>query len=95
MSNKALAEIKGHITRSSYRNRQDFDKDLNIVNMKNGLYNIQTGEFRQHSPDYLSMIQIPVTYDPKAKSNRFGKFLNEVTYPREIRTAVEAMAYTF
>ena len=63
--------------------------------MKNGLYNIQTGEFREHSPDYLSMIQIPVIYDPKAKPKRFGKFLSEVTYPREIRTAVEAMAYTF
>ena len=95
MSNKALAEIKGHITRASYHNRQDFDKDLNVINMKNGLYNIQTGEFRAHSPDYLSMIQVPVIYDPKAKPKRFGKFLNEVTYPREIRTAVEAMAYTF
>ena len=90
-----LNEIKGHITRSCYRNKEDFDNDLNIINMKNGLYNIQTGEFREHSPGYLSMIQIPVTYDPKAKSNRFGKFLNEVTYAREIRTAVEAMAYTF
>ena len=60
LSNKALKEIKGHITRSCYHNREDFDKDLNIINMKNGLYNIQTGEFREHSPDYLSMIQIPV-----------------------------------
>ena len=63
--------------------------------MKNGLYNIQTGEFREHSPDYLSMIQIPVIYDPKAKPKIFGKFLSEVIYPREIRTAIETMAYTF
>ena len=95
LCNQELNEIKGHITRSCYHDREDFDKDLNIINMKNGLYNIQTGEFRKHRPDYLSMIQIPVTYDPKAKPKRFGKFLNEVTYPREIRTAVEAMAYTF
>jgi putative DNA primase/helicase len=63
--------------------------------MKNGLYNIETGEFREHHPDYLSTIQIPMTYNPKAKSKRIGKFLSEVTYPKEIRTAFETMAYTF
>lgn len=94
LCNKELNEIKGHITRSYYHNREDFDNDLNIINMKNGLYNIQTGEFREHDPDYLSMIQIPVTYDPKAKLKQFGKFLSEVNYPTEIRTAVEIMAYT-
>ena len=63
--------------------------------MKNGLYNIKTGEFREHSPDYLSMIQIPVIYDSKAKPKLFGKFLSEVIYPTEIRTAIEMVAYTF
>jgi len=95
LCNQELNEIKGHITRSCYHNSEDFDKDLNIINMKNGLYNIQTGEFREHSPEYLSMIQIPVTYDPKARPTLFGKFLKEVNYPTEIRTAFEAMAYTF
>ncbi|HEY7570221.1 MAG TPA: phage/plasmid primase, P4 family [Nitrososphaeraceae archaeon] len=92
--NQELSEIKGHLTRSCYRNREDFDKDLNIINMKNGLYNFQTGEFRGHSPDYLSIIQTPVTYNPEARPKRFGTFLKEVNYPTEIRTAVETMAYT-
>ena len=55
LSNKALTEIKGHITRSRYHSKDDFDKDLNIINMKNGLFNIQTGEFMEHSPDSLSL----------------------------------------
>ena len=95
LCNKELNEIKGHIIRSCYRSREDFDKDLNIINMKNGLYNINTGEFREHSPDYLSMIQIPVIYDSKAKPKLFGKFLSEVIYSTEIRTAIEMVAYTF
>jgi putative DNA primase/helicase len=93
--NRALTEIKGHITRSCYRDIDDFDNDLNIINMKNGLYNIQAGEFSEHCPDYLSAIQIPVNYNPKTKPKLFGKFLREVMYPTEIRTAIEAMAYTF
>lgn len=95
LCNQELSEIKGHITRSCYHNREEFDYDLNIINMKNGLYNFQTGEFREHGPDYLSMIQIPVMYDPKARPKLFGKFLKEVIYSSEIRTAVETMAYTF
>ncbi|MGC2598412.1 MAG: phage/plasmid primase, P4 family, partial [Nitrososphaeraceae archaeon] len=95
LSNKALAEIKGHITRSCNHNKEDFDKDLNIINMKNGLYNIQNSELMEHSPDYLSLIQTPVNYDPTAESKYFIKFLREVLYPEDIRTAIRMMAYTF
>ena len=49
----------------------------------------------KYDPDYLSSIQIPVNYNPKAKPKLFGKFLKEVIYPTEIRTAVESIAYTF
>ncbi len=48
-----------------------------------------------HDPKYLSIKQIPITYDKKACPKLFGKFLKDVLYPTEIRTAVETMAYTF
>jgi putative DNA primase/helicase len=63
--------------------------------MKNGLFNIQTGEFRKHRPDYLSLNQKAVNYDPKARSKHFIKFLREVLYPEDVRTAIRMMAYTF
>jgi len=62
--------------------------------MKNGLYNIETNELMKHTPDYLSFVQIPIFYNRESKPKLFGKFLKEVLYPREIRTAVEAIAYT-
>ena len=95
LANKHLSEIKGHIMRSTYRTHDEIDSDLNIINLKNGLYNIQTGEFKEHSPDYLSINQVTVPYNPKAKPKLFGKFLHEILYPSEIRTAIELMAYTF
>jgi putative DNA primase/helicase len=95
LANKHLSEIKGHIMRSTYRTHDEIDSDLDIINMKNGLYNIRTGEFKEHSPDYLSINQIPIIYNPKAKPKMFGKFLREVLYPSEIRTAIELIAYTF
>jgi phage/plasmid-associated DNA primase len=94
LSNKVLAEIKGHIIRSTYRNKNEFDADVNILNLKNGLYKITTGEFTQHKPDYLSLNQIPVVYNSKTKTKHFGRFLSQVLYPTEIRTAIEVMGYT-
>jgi P4 family phage/plasmid primase-like protien len=95
LSNKILAEIMGHIMRNTYRSRTEFDTDINIINVKNGLYNLSTNEFRLHTPEYLSLIQIPLIYNRKVKPRLFGKYLSEVLYPEEIRTAVELMAYTF
>jgi P4 family phage/plasmid primase-like protien len=95
LSTKAIAEIKGHIMRQTYHKRSEFDSNLYIINLKNRLYNILTGESKPHTPDYFSISQKPILYDTKAKSRLFGKYLNEILYPAENRTAVEIMAYTF
>lgn len=94
IANKHIAEIKGHIMRLTYHKREELDADVNMINLKNGLYNIATEKFNEHTPDYLSITQKPYPYDPDAKSKMFGKYLSEVLYPTEIRTAIEVMAYT-
>lgn len=95
LANRHLFEIKGHIMRQTYHQRAEIDADINIINLKNGLYNIRTGEFKTHSPDYLSINQVPVVYDPMARPKLFGQLLYQVLYPSEIRTATELMGYTF
>ena len=95
LSNHELEEIKGHIRRKTYRPLKEADRDINIINMRNGLYDIINDELKPHSPYYFSIKQKPIAYDPKAIPKLFGGFLKEVLYPAEIRTAIEAMAYTF
>lgn len=95
LANKHLTEIKGHITRRTYHERKEFDQNLDIINLQNGLYNLKENSLNPHSSDYLSVIQIPIIYDPKLRPTLFGKFLKDVLYPSEIRTAIEAMGYTF
>ena len=56
---------------------------------------MRTGELLPHTPDYLSLNQLPIKYDPEAKAPKFEKFLNDVLYPEQIRTAKEIIAYTF
>ena len=58
--------------------RREFDADNNIINVKNGLLNIATRRLRPHSPDYLSIKQFPVVYNPQAQPKRLVQFLREV-----------------
>ena len=88
-------EIREYIKSRSYHKLSEFDTDLNIINLKNGLYDMRSDVLKPHTPEYLSMNQIPVTYVRRAKPRLFGKFLSEVLYPGEIKSTIELMAYTF
>ena len=90
-----ISEVMKFIMRKTYVKMEEFDSNIYIINLKNGLYNWKTDEFLPHTPDYYSLNQIPVKYDRYARPKLFLKFLREVLYQQDIRTAVELIAYTF
>jgi putative DNA primase/helicase len=53
--------------------------DKNIINVKNGLFDISTFTLRSHTPDYISTTQIPIEYSSDAKCPQWQQFLHEVT----------------
>jgi len=76
-SNHIVREVIGKIQRSTYKSREEFDKDPHIINLKNGLLDIQTGKLTEHSPDKRYRIQLPVKYNPKACPFNFIKALSQ------------------
>jgi P4 family phage/plasmid primase-like protien len=48
-----------------------------IANVKNGLLNIYTKELLPHTPDFVSLIQYPVIYDPTATAPVWDKCLTD------------------
>jgi P4 family phage/plasmid primase-like protien len=88
-----VCEIINKIRRRTYCDRTDFDKDPNIINTKNGLLNVITGEVEQHNPKYLSLVQLPITYDPKATCPNILRFLGQVLRPKDVFTALELFGY--
>lgn len=54
----------------------------NVINVKNGMYNIETGELEPHDPDYRSIVQLPVVFNPEAECPRLEKFMTEV-FPKD------------
>lgn len=65
---------------------------LNVLNVANGLLDLKTGRLRPHDPDFMSTIQIPVAWNPKAKAPRFEQFLTE-TLPGSEEIACEILGY--
>ena len=57
-------------------------KEMNIarhlVNLKNGMLDTTTFALLPHDPQYLSTVQIGITYDPGVQCPRFEQFLDEV-----------------
>jgi len=51
---------------------------LDIVNVANGLLDVATGKLKSHSSDFLSPVQLPVSYDPTATCPAWEKFVSEV-----------------
>ncbi len=71
-------EIANTIRANTYVDRLVFDNDSDIINVQNGLYNIETGEFTPHDEDYPSRVQLNVVYDPDATCNKFDAFMEDI-----------------
>jgi putative DNA primase/helicase len=95
ISLRYIAEMFGHIQRRTYE--RDIADNTDVFHLKNGILNMKTGEFIDHTPDkaYFSAIQLPVKYDPKAKCPLILKFISEIVYPEDIAVIQEFTGYMF
>jgi len=86
-------EILNKIKRNTYVSRDSFDNYPNLLNLKNGILDIQTGKVCDHSPEYLFRIQFPISYDRNAGPVNYMKFLMGSLEDVKNRTkAIEAFA---
>jgi putative DNA primase/helicase len=67
---------------------------LDVVNVANGLLKWSTGDLLPHSPDRLSVNQIPVNWNPGARCDRIHTFLLEVLPEDTIELAYEVIGYS-
>ncbi len=81
---------------TEYANTEESDLNANedIINFRNGIYNLKTGKLEPHSPKYLSSIQIPCNFTADLKLEDAPvatKFLNNITdgNAEDIKTILE------
>ena len=52
--------------------------EINVVNVLNGLLDINTRELTPHTHEHLSRVQLPVKYDPDARCPQWDAFIAKV-----------------
>ena len=67
-----------------------------VVNIKNGLYYVRKGELKPHTPEFKSIVQLPVTYDKDAECPEIDGFLKDVLGAEtdDITLAYEIIGYS-
>ena len=80
--NSALTQLKSETTTEELFNRQA------IFNFKNCILDLKTGETKEHSPAFLSTVQVDYDYDVKADCPRWRQFISEIMAGRELSIAL-------
>ena len=66
-----------------------------VVNLRNGLYNVREGELTEHTPEFKSIVQLPVSYDASAECPQIDAFLSDVLRDTaDITLAHEIIGYS-
>jgi putative DNA primase/helicase len=94
-SNHLCEEVLGAIRRRTYCGRDEFDSDPHILNFKNCLVDISSGQPKKldHSPSYRALVQLPVIYDEKADCPVIKDFLKQVLYEEDQYVIQEFVGY--
>ncbi|WP_185960124.1 DNA primase family protein [Planococcus soli] len=60
-------------------NVDEMNVQREFINLKNGMFSLDTYKLYPHSPKYISTIQIPIDYDPLAGAPNFNTFMEDIT----------------
>lgn len=88
ISSYQVNEIKNHIRRRTMKDRDEFDADPNIINLKNCLFDLAKFEPIPHSPEHLSRIQLPVNYDQEAQCPNILNYFRTTLDRKYVKTAL-------
>ncbi|WP_319507855.1 phage/plasmid primase, P4 family [uncultured Methanolobus sp.] len=88
-----ISEILNFVQLETLIPRNRINHDLKRINLLNGLYNLETNQLEPHTSDYISIVQLPVLYDPDAKCPLIEKFVSEVLEPKRVPVIYEILGY--
>lgn len=75
-----------------YAEADDFDRHRHLLNVDNGILNLDTGELLPHDSSYLCTKKMNASYQPDAASPRWDEYLATVIPDPELRDFTQRMA---
>jgi P4 family phage/plasmid primase-like protien len=78
ISRATVDEVVEKIRQRHYTPRSEFDNDSNWLHVGNGWVNVNTKEFKGHSPELLSLFTFPHSYEQEAKNPEQLEFFAQI-----------------
>jgi P4 family phage/plasmid primase-like protien len=92
-SKHLFSEVIDIIKGLSYKTADQFDQDLDIINVENGLLNWRTMTLELHRPTYYSRIQLNVRYDPDKSCPKLIEMFRTLLHEEDYQKAMEFISY--
>ena len=88
-----LKEILDHVRARTRIDENEFDRQIELVILQNGVYNIENGSFMEHNPKHYARKKISINYKPEQQCPLFNKFISEILNPDDIPVVQEMFGY--
>ncbi|WP_222594715.1 DNA primase family protein [Deinococcus cellulosilyticus] len=89
LSGRKLKDILQKIRHTQGVFRTTIDQGPFELNCKNGILDLQTLTLREHTPEYFSIVQTPVEFNPSVGCPAWGQFLREAVPNEEHRSVLQ------
>jgi len=86
-----LKEVRTVLQSVSYVQRETVNQH-GILNLRNGLLDLENGKIKPHTSDFLSTVQLPISFNPDAQCPQFLTFLNTKLPDTSLRAIVQEIA---
>jgi len=92
VTNETYKRLEETVTLHTHKELDDYPM---LLNCKNGVLNLVTGELMPHSPDYLFTTQVDINYDAMAKAPKFQEWLKFILEDdvEKVDTVIDYLAY--
>jgi P4 family phage/plasmid primase-like protien len=91
---KIIRELIQHIKARTGIEREELNKDVNYLPLKNGLYNFETKKLEDFDPEKYYTFRLPVKYDPAATYEGTKRFMAEVADEGDFDVLQEIFGYS-
>ena len=88
-----ISDAEGQWRMQIQRDVRELNANPYLINVRNGLYNVIENTLTEHSPQYLSTVQLNVSYVPDAKCPMFLKFLHDALSDAQVYLVQEILGY--
>ena len=88
-----ISDAEGQWRMQIQRDVRELNANPYLINVRNGLYNVIENTLTEHSPQYLSTVQLNISYVPDAKCPMFLKFLHDALSDAQVYLVQEILGY--